>query len=328
MKCLNKKTINFILILISSIVLVGCGKNNINLPYGFFDNNPNYSINEDNSTRTASLFAENLCATAVDITDTSDINKDNIYAAAMYDVNDKKVLYSYNANNKVNPASITKIMTALLVIENCEMEDIVLVPDVTINESGSQSFNIKEGDKISVENLLYATLVYSGNDAALALAKYVSGTEEEFCALMNERAKELGCTDTNFSNSNGLTSESQYTSVYDIYLIFNEATKHEEFLNIINCSSKELSYTSSSGEYVTKTVTNTNKYLTGDYNSPDSITIWGGKTGSTQAAGKCLVVYGKDQFSNPYISIVMGAADEEMLYKYMTAMINQARENN
>ncbi len=323
MKCINRFKLKFVILLALCIfVVTGCAKNEIAVPYGYLESNEHYNIDYSMSTKEVELFASDLCATDVDVVDTSDVDRSTFLAAGVFNMTSAETLYAYNVNNHVNPASITKIMTSLIVLENCEdLEQVVTVPDVVIYESGAQLFNIHEGDRITVKNLLYANLVYSGNDASLALAKYIAGTEADFCVLMNEKAAELGCTNTNFCNSNGLTVDNHYTSIYDLYLIFNEALKYDLFKEIINTSSVEISYTSAEGEYVTKSVNSTDKFLTGEYKLPDNITIIGGKTGSTNAAGKCLMICFTDEQGNYYVAAIMGAPDEQTLYTTMSELI-------
>lgn len=328
MKKVNRNSKKYIYIFSALVIylcsfLCGCKDEEIALPYGYFDNNADFSIDAKMTSNRASFFAENLCASDVDILDNSTIDPNGIYAAGVYDLNNKEVKYSYNATVKLNPASLTKVMTALIILEKCELTDMVTIGDITIQESGSQLFNLKQGDTISVQNLLYAMLVYSGNDAAVALSQYISGSEEEFTKLMNEKAQSLGCTGTHFANSNGLTNEEHYTTVYDLYIIFNEALKYDIFKEIISTSSIDISYTNINNEIVNRTVNTTNKFLTGEYTNPDAVSIQGGKTGSTNAAGKCLMLYSYDKENNPYISVILGAGDEQTLYNYMKTLLQQ-----
>ena len=268
------------------------------------------------------LFASDICAVKDNITDTSSIDPSSLYGAGVFDVNTKKTLYAYNVNERVNPASLTKIMTALVVIENCNLDDVVTVPDVSIGEEGVQTFGLKEGDKITVKNLLYISLVYSGNDASLCLAKYVAGSEAAFAEMMNAKAASLGASNSHFINPHGLTSSEHYTTAYDLYLIFNAACKHQEFLDIISTDKYTVSYTTAEGEAKDKEISTTNKFLTGGYTMPGSVQVQGGKTGSTAAAGKCIILYDVDGNGNPYISVVMGASSEENLYNTMIKLCN------
>jgi len=309
-------------------MLTGCGDKEYSVPYGMLDNNNSYSLDgEKASSQNAKLFASDMCVTDSDIIGTSNINHDSIYAAAAYNLNTKEVLYSYKAEDRVNPASLTKIMTAIIVLENCNLDDIITVPDVTIKEDGAQLFKIKEGDRISIRDLLAVSTIYSGNDCSLALAVHIAGSEENFAQMMNEKAKLLGCTHTNFVNCNGLTNENHYTSAHDLYLMFAEAMKYPEFVTLMNTVSMDINYSTAEGEYVTKSITTTDKFLTGEYAGPDNVVIVGGKTGSTNAAGKCLMVYGTDNMGTPYIAVIMGAGDESTLYHMMTNLINDVCGN-
>ena len=166
-------------------------------------------------------------------------------------------------------------------------------------------------------------MVYSGNDAALALAKHVAGTEEAFAEMMNARALALGATNTNFVNPHGLSNENHYTTAYDLYLIFQEAIKHDLFMEIINTQSYTVTYSDAAGEFIEKTINTTNKFLNGDYDFPNTLSIIGGKTGSTMAAGKCIILYATSPSGEPYVCVIMGAADEASLYNTMTTLCNE-----
>lgn len=318
MKCTNRLKITLYMSLLI-VLLCGCGKEEIPMEYGTHPLE-NYNINAEAQMSQMDLFAEELCATSSDQTEACAINTSALYAAGIFDITDREVLYSYSVNSQVNPASLTKIMTALLVIENCDLDEAIIVGDVTIYEDGIQLFHLNEGDRITVKDLLYITLVYSGNDAALALAQHVAGDQDSFAALMNQRALELGATNTNFVNPHGLSHENHYTTAYDLYLIFQEAVKHDIFLEIINTDSYTVNYTTAEGEATSRTINTTNKFLNGDYDAPGQIAIVGGKTGSTMAAGKCIILYANDASGNPYICVVMGAADEASLYGTMITL--------
>lgn len=313
----SKKFIALFWTLLTLLTLSACASEEIPLPYGTLQANDSFSIEANETQTQIALFASDLCAAANDITDSSTAVVDGLKAACIYDINQQEVLYSYQANERLNPASLTKIMTALLVMENCNMEDVVLVGDVTINEDGVQLFNLKAGDRITVQNLLYTMLVYSANDAALALAQHVAGSEDEFVEMMNTRALQLGATNTHFVNPHGLSHEEHFTTAYDLYLIFNAAVKYDIFQQIINTTSYTVEYTLADGTPSRRDITTTNKFLSKIYDSPAGISIIGGKTGSTMAAGKCIIVYAADAAMNPYICVVMGAGNEEQLYHLM-----------
>ena len=310
---INKKGLAICLGLL--LLTAGSGGREVRMPYGSLDSNPEFSFGEASESARMPLFAEDLCAAAADLTENSTIDPGTVKAACVYDISDKTVLYSYNANERLAPASLTKVMTALLVLENCEnLDEIITVGDVTIREEGAQLFNLKEGDKISIRNLLYITLVYSGNDAALALAQYIGGSTEGFVEMMNERAKSLGATHTSFKNPHGLTQDEHYTCAYDLYLMFQEAAKHPEFLEIIQTVNTTIAYTGADGGAVEKAISTTNQYLRGGYDVPSGLSIVGGKTGSTSAAGKCIIFYARSGAGHDLIAVVMGAGDFDGLY--------------
>ncbi len=318
-----KKITALCLVLLTTVLLSACASEEIPLSYGTLQSNDSFSIEADEAQTQIALFASDLCAAADDITDSSTAVVGDLNAACIYDLNQEKVLYSYQANDRLNPASLTKIMTALLVMENCNLEDVVLIGDVTIYEDGVQLFNLKAGDRITVQNLLYATLVYSANDAALALAQHVAGSEEAFVEMMNTRALQLGATNTHFVNPHGLSHEEHYTTAYDLYLIFNAAVKHDIFQQIINTTSYTVEYTLADGTQKSRDITTTNKFLSEIYDSPSGVSIIGGKTGSTMAAGKCIILYASDAAGNPYICVVMGAGNEEQLYRLMKQLCEE-----
>ncbi len=303
--------------LLAVLSLSACSSEEIPLSYGTLQANDSFAIEVNEAQTQISLFASDLCAVANDVTEGSTAAVDGLNAACIYDINQEEVLYSYQANERLNPASLTKIMTALIVMENCNMEDVVLIGDVTIYEDGVQLFNLKAGDRITVQNLLYAMLVYSANDAALALAQHVAGSEEAFAEMMNERALQLGATNTHFVNPHGLSHEEHYTTAYDLYLIFNAAVKYDIFRQIINTTSYTVEYTLADGTSSSRDIMTTNKFLSEIYDSPSGVSIVGGKTGSTMAAGKCIILYATDAAMNPYICVIMGAGNEEQLYHLM-----------
>lgn len=150
-----------------------------------------------------------------------------------------EVIASKNPDKAMAPASTTKTMTALLSIENCDLEEIITVGPNPPFADGS-SIGLKEGDIYSVKELLYALMLESGNDVALALAEHIAGTEEEFAKMMNERAKELGAKNTNFVNASGLYEDNHVTSAYDLALIMRELAKHPIIVEIGETISHEM----------------------------------------------------------------------------------------
>ena len=243
-------------------------------------------------------------------------------SAVLMDAVTDTVLYSKNADNKLYPASITKIMTAMLALQSGKLNDTVTITQDNVTlEDGSQVCGFVAGDQVTLDQLLHCLLVYSGNDAASAIAEYVGGNTENFVQMMNDYAAKLGCTGTHFSNPHGLQDENHYTTPYDIYLMLNEAFTYPEFTEITELPSYTVTYTGSDGTEKSTTLTATDHYLTGEATAPKDVTILGGKTGTTEVAGNCLAILTQNAYGKTFVSIVMGAATKELLYQEMNSLL-------
>jgi D-alanyl-D-alanine carboxypeptidase (penicillin-binding protein 5/6) len=175
---------------------------------------------------------------------------------------------------------------------------------------------------LTVEQLLYGLMLVSGNDAANVLAEYYAGSIDAFAEKMNEEALALGATGSHFVNANGLPDDDHYTTVYDMYLIFQAAIKEQAFTDLIRTDSYDASYTSASGSAVEVTWANTNYYLSGDAEVPEGFTVVGGKTGTTTAAGYCLVLYSSNSKGEDIVSIVFKADSRQDLYSLMSQILS------
>lgn len=182
----------------------------------------------------------------------------NAQGAVLMDFSSGQVLFNKNSTSRFAPASTTKIMTALLTLEKCKLDDKVIVGPKPPFEDGSKIY-LLEGEQVTVEQLLYALLLPSANDAALALAEHISGSKEAFAVLMNERAKQLGCKNTNFLNPNGLYDKNHYTSAYDLALIASKAMEIPEFRKIVSTLSYNIAPTNKQSQ--TRFLHNENKLL-------------------------------------------------------------------
>ena len=243
-------------------------------------------------------------------------------AAIVMETSTNTVLYSKNADNKLYPASITKIMTAMLALQSGKLNDTVTITQDNVTlEDGSQVCGFVAGDQVTLDQLLHCLLVYSGNDAASAIAEYVGGSTENFVQMMNDYAAKLGCTGTHFSNPHGLQDENHYTTPYDIYLMLNEAFTYPEFTEITELPSYTVTYTGSDGTEKSTTLTATDHYLTGEATAPKDVTILGGKTGTTEVAGNCLAILTQNAYGKTFVSIVMGADTKELLYQEMNSLL-------
>ena len=214
-----------------------------------------------------------------------------------------KVFYEKNAHEKMYPASTTKILTALVTMENCEMTDVATVSQRALDlvPSGYSNANLQAGETHTIKDLLYALLLPSANEAANVLAEHVSGSVEEFVELCNRRAQELGCETLHFTNTNGMHDDNHYCSAYDLYLIAKECQKYEIFNEIVKTRTYTLPSTDIyPGERIIK---NTNELLQpGTYYYSNCTGI---KTGHTTPAGECLVA--SSSFGNiNLISVVLG----------------------
>lgn len=308
--------------MLSASVLVGCGNKSFSMPYSEMQQNDNYYISNEIGQYELDFFAKDLAATNKDILEGTAFDPTGLKAVALYDITDKKVLYSYKACERLYPASLTKVMTSLVVLNYCyyggkSLDETIKLGDITIKESGAQTIGLSMGDTITVRDLFNLSLIYSANDASLALAQYIAGSEEAFVELMNQTAISLGCTGTHFCNSNGLPNDDHYTTAYDMYMIFYAASQFPEFRESIMQAEYSANIITASGEQKTKTVISTNQFTNGKYAFAGNIVALGGKTGSTNAAGKCLMEYLEDTAGKKYVCIILGAVDEDTLYKNM-----------
>ena len=203
-----------------------------------------------------------------------------------------RILYEKNAFRKTAMASTTKIMTALIVIEKCNLNEFTTVSQKAAAIGGSE-INLKTGEKISVEHLLYGLMLESGNDAAIALAEHTAGNVEKFCELMNQKALQLGAQDTKFTSPHGLDNEDHYTTAYDLARITKSALQDETFKKIVATKN----YTAGKRHFV-----NTNALL-GTVDGVD-----GGKTGFTNNAGRCIVLTAKRNGMR-IIVVILGCPD-------------------
>ena len=209
-------------------------------------------------------------------------------AAIMINLATGDVVFEKDADNKMYPASTTKIMTALLALEKGNLDDMITASANAVNsiEVGSSSMGLLAGETLSLKDLLYGLLVYSGNDAANVIAEYVSGDIASFVTLMNDRAKELGCTGTSFINPNGLHDDNHFTTARDLSKIASEAMKNETFREIVKTTRYEIPANDKYKEQ--RNMPTTNFLITKGSKYYYSAAI-GIKTGYTSSAKNCLV---------------------------------------
>lgn len=232
-------------------------------------------------------------------------------AALLMDYSSGKILYEKNINEKRYPASLTKIMTAIIVLENCELSDVATVSyDAVMSlSSGYVTANLQIGEELTIEQLLYVLMVGSSNDAAIVLAEHVSGSVESFADFMNEKAKELGCTSTNFVNPNGAHDENHYSTAYDLALMARYAMKNETFRTLVSTTSYTLP-TTNKYDREDRIFRTTNSLLHLDTSDRADNYYYqyatGIKTGFTTPAGNCLIA-SANKNNLELITVVLGA---------------------
>lgn len=203
----------------------------------------------------------------------------NAKGVVLMEMTSKRVLYQKNAHVKLPMASTTKIMTALVAIENGNLTDVITVPPEASGVEGS-SIWLSAGEKHTLEDLLYGLMLSSGNDAAVTIAIHIGGSVEGFAEMMNAKAKEIGAEDTNFVTPHGLHDKNHYTTAYDLGLISAVAMENPEFSKIVNTRNKTIPWEGSTWD---RSLRNKNKIIW-QYDGGNGI-----KTGYTSNAGRCLV---------------------------------------
>ena len=268
-------------------------------------------------------FSQNLCV-ADDVNIGNDTTDSQVAeGAGTFNLATNTVTYAQNIYEKLYPASTTKILTAYIALKYGNLEDYVTVSENAADQASDSSVcGLRAGDVVQLKDLLYGMMLKSGNDAAIAIAEHIGGSVEGFADMMNQEALAMGATRSHFVNPNGLPDENHYTSVYDLYLIFQNAVQNQTFLDIISTMSYDVVYTDVNGAGVEKTWENTNQYLTGKEKAPEGITVVGGKTGTTGAAGYCLVLYSYNASGQPIVSIVLKADGKSNLYLLMNEMLS------
>ena len=241
----------------------------------------------------------------------------NAKSAILIEASTGTIIYEHNSHEKLDPASMTKMMSLLLIMENIENGVIKWDQMVTVSPNasamGGSQILLETGEKMSVEDLIKGVSIASGNDAVFALAEVIAGTEENFVSMMNKKAKELGLKDTNFKNCHGLDEEGHYSSAYDMAMIARELVKHEKILE----------YTSVYETYLRENtkrkiwLVNTNKLVRFKEG------VDGLKTGYTSGAGYCLTATMKNN-NMRVIATVMGEPDSSTRNSEVSSMLDYA----
>lgn len=224
--------------------------------------------------------------------------------AMLYELESETIVYAWNPDVQIYPAALVKIMTCLLALENGNLEDEIVVTATAMATLPKDTYKLVIGERWTLEQLLYCMMVGGMNDAAVVIAEYVSGSQVGFVGMMNRRAKEIGCTGTNFANATGLHDGKQVSTTRDLVKILNEALKNEKFMTFFS----ETSFTLPKSDYAESRYMETPNYMmtltvTAEYYDSR---VTGGRTGLTESRERCLVVTAKSKGLH-YIAIVMCA---------------------
>lgn len=314
-----------IVLLGGCMLLSGCGQSSYDMPYEVDSEISSFRmVNISEESKVATPFAAKLCVSDTIDMGNESLNMEKASGVALFDINNTETLYAKNVHEKLYPASLTKVMTALVAMKYGS-SDMMLTASSNIHnlEPDAQVCGLKPGDQMTLSQALHILLIQSANDVAIMIAEGVSGSMEAFVDTMNKEALAIGATNTHFVNPHGLSDESHYTTVYDLYLIMNEALKYDMFNEIIRMSSYDTVYYDNTGSSKELSVRSTNRYLAGDVQSPAGITVLGGKTGTTNAAGNCLILLSKDTAENPFISVILKSETKDDLYIQMTELLSE-----
>lgn len=237
-----------------------------------------------------------------------------------------ELVFGYRMDELFYPASITKLMTALVTLRHCKPDDLVPITEEMANFNRGSVVTLREGDVLTVHDLLLCMLISSANNAAYCLALHIAGDENAFADLMNLEMKRLGGQTTNFCNASGLHDDKHKTTPYDMYIVYQECMKYQEFQDIIKVTKAKYNYTDNTGTQRTREVVTTNCFKLNDpkhsYPLANGITILGGKTGTTNPAGYCMIMHIRNALGTEYIIGVYRAETEEKLYTKLNDLMS------
>lgn len=300
-------------------LLAGCSRTeSFAIPYGLSQESRGFS--EEDVT---AFFSENLCVAGDNVNNTDSLFSEK-ESAALFSLSRGEVVYAHRMHERMDPASMTKVLTALVAIELAPLDTMLTCNDANyVSEKGAQLLDMQKGEKMTLEQALNYLLVFSANDVAVMIADNLCASVEEFVGKMNEKAVSLGATASHFENPHGLTDSGQYVTAYDMYLLFQAAMAHPELREMVAQPSYNTTYFKNDGTEKEAEVTTTNAYIRENSNvkAPEGVRVIGGKTGSTYAAGECLVMLVENSAGEPFIAVCMHAADSNTLYRKMTALL-------
>lgn len=256
-------------------------------------------------------------------------------AVVVYERKSGTMIYNWNADSRVYPASMVKLMTALVALDSADISQTVTITQGALNQVpvGAMRLGLKAGEELTLEQLLYCMMVASSNDAAVVIAQYVGGSQERFITKMNEKARELGCMDTNFSNVHGLHSEQTYTTARDVCRILLAGLEDPRFRDMFTAATYTVPATRLSEERLIKSTNNMMLTSSRDYYDKR---VTGGRTGATDAAGRCIAITAEAK-GMELVCVLMGAEptyteDKQVVLRYgsfeeMAELLDYAFDN-
>ncbi len=273
----NKRVVGYIIFAMTAILLICafCSDFNAQSIIKMRENENSCYIKPQENTTNACVFEKYQNCTVSD--NLTLVSRQKSRGGVLIECSTRRILIDEGMHNVCYPASTTKILTALCVLQNLDINHEVTIPKCAVGVEGS-SLYLKEGQKLSVEDLLFGMMLRSGNDAAVALAVEVSGCVEEFARLMNKTAKECGAINSNFVNPHGLHDDNHYTTAFDLALITAKAYEYEDFRRFVDARQRKIYV---DGEPIV--IANKNKLLKMTEGAN------GVKTGFTKTSGRCLV---------------------------------------
>lgn len=235
----------------------------------------------------------------------------NVPSAVVIDAKTGRVLYDKNADEKRPMASLTKVMTSILLVENCKMDELIEIPSCAANIGGS-TVGLKKGDKVTARSLLYGMLLPSGNDCAISAAMHIGGTIENFSNMMIKKAREIGVFDTSFANPHGLDNVDHYSSAKSMALIARYALNNKYINEAVKTKSATINFGSFS-----KLLNNTNALLR-TYDKADGV-----KTGFTNGANRCLIASATEN-DRRFIAVVLGAETTNIRFSAAKELLEES----
>nr|WP_297933749.1 serine hydrolase [uncultured Blautia sp.] len=244
-------------------------------------------------------------------------------AAGFFDIEQKEIPYAQNLHEKISFGAINRLMTALVAYEQLDPEESLTIDaEDVVSSSWGVSSGLSSGNVITVGQLIHAVLVSSADDASYALARAASGDRESFVEQMNQKAHELGMTNTQFANITGAEDEDQYTTVYDSYLLANQLLKYPDLINTMGLSICTMNATKSNGDLKQQILNSDNPYVTGSLSVPRNVTVLGGTFTASRSANNTLLLV-QNNYGDVFVLIVCRADSEKNMNTRIWEMLEK-----